>query len=161
MSYAANPQGRLRPATPDDVDSIVALVNRAFVVERFFKDGDRTDAEQIRQMMDEGTFLLLSSDDRLLACIYVKLNGERAYLGVLAVDPAKQKAGLGRRMMHEGENYAQACGCRFADIRIVNLRTKNLLLARALGYVEAGTESADIIPNLKQPVHFVRMSKML
>jgi GNAT superfamily N-acetyltransferase len=161
VSTDAGKHTYLRSAAPDDVSAIVTLVNSAFEVERFFKDGDRTNADQVKQMMAEGTFLLLSDGDSLLACVYVTLNGERAYIGLLAVEPAGQKKGIGKRMMREAESYARAAGSKFADLRTVDLRTELLPIYRSLGYVETGTESADVIPNLKLPVHFVRMSKTL
>src|SRR5208282_5593390 len=94
-----------RQASADDVDAIVALINRAFAVERFFKSGDRTNPEQVRQMMHEGKFLLLADKDGIDACVFVKVTGERGYLGTLSVDPARQKSGLGARMMREAEAY--------------------------------------------------------
>jgi GNAT superfamily N-acetyltransferase len=153
----------LREAGTTDIEAISQLVNLAFEVERFFKNEDRTDPNQIRQMMSRGTFLLLNSGEELAASIYVKINGERAYIGLLAVDPNRQKSGLGRRMMSEAENYARSAGCRFADIRVVNLRTELLPLYRKLGYIESGTEAveADATQKFTRPVHFVRMSKAL
>ena len=91
----------IRTATLQDRDRITALINRAFAVERFFKSGDRIDATQVVQMLSEGTFLLAVDEEGLAACVYVKPNGERAYIGLLSVDPAKQKSGLGRRMTQE------------------------------------------------------------
>ena len=44
----------LREASTADLDAIVGLINRAFAVERFFKNGDRTDAEMVRQNLKEG-----------------------------------------------------------------------------------------------------------
>ena len=89
----------MREASPADVEAVVSLVNRAFVVERFFKDADRTNPAQVQEMMQAGQFLLLCEGDALVACVYVKLKGERAYLGTLSVDPARQKSGIGSRMM--------------------------------------------------------------
>jgi GNAT superfamily N-acetyltransferase len=154
---------RLHEATMYDIEAIVDLVNRAFEVERFFKNGGRTDVEQIGDMMSEGEFLLLSDSKELIASIYIKNNGERAYIGLLSVDPSRQKSGLGRRMMAEAEQYARAAGCRFADIRTVNLRTELPPLYRKLGYSESGSEDlpAEAARNFTQPAHFVRMSKAL
>ena len=151
----------LREASTADLDAIVGLINRAFAVERFFKNGDRTDAEMVRQNLEEGKFLLLSDKDEIVACIFVKLMGERAYLGTLSVDPAKQKSGVGSRMMQEAEEYCRAAGCKVLDIRIVNLRTELPAIYRKFGFVETGIESAEVVKNASQPIHFVTMSKAL
>jgi GNAT superfamily N-acetyltransferase len=155
------PDYGLRDATESDVGSIVSLVNRAFAIESFFKTGDRIDEAQIREMMVQGQFLLLTEGESLIACVFVQLNGERVYIGVLAVDPAKQKLGIGARMMREGEDLGRRAGCKFADIRAVNVRPELPLIYGKLGYIENGTESAEVIKTATMPVHFVTMSKPL
>jgi predicted N-acetyltransferase YhbS len=158
---ASSPNFTLRQATDSDVDAIVALVNRAFAVESFFKTGDRTDESQIRELLTEGPFLLLTDRDNLIAGLHVKLNGERIYIGMLSVDPSKQKLGIGARMMREAEDFGRRAGCKFADIRVVSVRPELPLIYNKLGYVESGTESAEVIKTATMPVHFVTMSKPL
>jgi len=158
---ATTPNYVLRIATDADVRSIVDLVNRAFAIESFFKTGDRIDETQIREMLLGGQFLLLREGETLIACVYVDLRGERAYIGVLAVDPAKQKLGIGARMMCEAEKFGRAAGCKFADIRVVNVRPELPLIYRKLGYTESGTEPAAVIKTATMPVHFVIMTKPL
>ena len=152
---------RLRTATRADVGAIVDLVNRAFAVERFFKTGDRTDEAQILELMRDGRFLLLIDEAVLVACVYVKLNGDRCYIGLLSVDPAKQRSGIGARMMQEAEDLGRRAGSRFADIRTVSVRPELPVIYHKLGYVEIGVESAAVIKTATIPVHFVRMSKLL
>ena len=151
----------LRTATEADVARIVDLVNRAFAVERFFKTGDRTDAAQILELMREGRFLLLIDEEVLVACVYVKLDGDRCYIGLLSVDPGKQRSGVGARMMQEAEDLGRRAGSRFADIRMVSVRPELGVIYHKLGYVESGVESAAVIKTATLPVHFVRMSKLL
>lgn len=153
--------GVVREASQADVPRIVALINRAFAVERFFKSGDRTNPEQVQQMMQDGKFLLLMERDEMVACMFVKVTGDRAYLGTLSVDPARQKSGLGGRMMHEAEDYCRHADCKALDIRIVNLRTELPAIYRKFGFVETGTQSAEVIKNATRPIHFITMSKPL
>jgi len=91
----------------------------------------------------------------------VELRGQRGYFGLLAVDPARQGEGFGRKMVAEVEDCARAAGCEFMDLRIVNIRAELPPFYRRLGYVETGTEpfAADARPT--QPCHFVKMSKPL
>jgi len=88
----------IRMATEADFDALLQLTNTAFDVERFFKDEDRLDASKVRSYFNKGNFLVLEEDGKLIASVYVELNGDRAYLGLLAVDPTQQKRGLGRRI---------------------------------------------------------------
>jgi N-acetylglutamate synthase-like GNAT family acetyltransferase len=151
----------VREATASDIPEIVSLINRAFVVERFFKNADRTNAETVEEHMRDGNFLLLRKNEELFACAYVKVTGDRAYLGMLSVDPARQKSGLGRHMMLEVEAYARAAGCKVMEIRIVNLRSELPPMYRKFGFAETGEESAEGIENVTQPIHFITMSKAL
>ncbi len=162
MIAVTNPtQDIVREATVSDLPEIVSLINRAFEVERFFKTGDRTDAETVRQNMEDGKFLVLREDNVVIACVWLRIRGDRAYLGTLSVDPSRQKSGVGARMMHEAESYARAAGCSALDIRIVNLRTELPAIYRKFGFVETGTEVLQDTEKFTQPVHFVRMSKEL
>ena len=144
-----------------DAEAIAALVNAAFKVERFFINGDRIAPEQVREMMRRGKFMLAKDGGAMIACIYVELRGQRGYFGLLAVDPARQGEGFGRKMVAEVEDCARAAGCEFMDLRIVNIRAELPPFYRRLGYVETGTEpfAADARPT--QPCHFVKMSKPL
>jgi ribosomal protein S18 acetylase RimI-like enzyme len=151
----------LRNAGSADIPAIVDLINRAFSVEKFFKSGERTDAAQVTDMMRTGRFLLLTAADTLIACIYVRITGERAYAGTLAVAPLHQRSGIGRRMMCEVEKHAREQGCEVLDIRIVNVRPELSEIYSKLGFVPTGIESAEVIKTATQPVHFITMSKPL
>src|SRR5579862_9871351 len=151
----------VREATASDLPRVVSLINRAFNVERFFKNGERTNPEMVEQNMRDGKFLLLCEREEIAACVWLKIAGEHSYLGTLSVDPSRQKSGLGKRMMDEAEDYARANGCTVLDIRIVNLRTELPGIYRKFGFVETGTQSAEVIKTATQPLHFITMSKQL
>jgi len=155
------PSYTLRQANDSDVDALVVLVNRAFAVENFFKTGDRTDGTQIRELLNHGPSLLLTEGEHLIAAVHVQLNGDRIYLGMLAVDPAQQKSGIGSRMMREAEDFGRRAGCKFADLRVVSVRPELPAIYGKLGYVESGVESAAVIKTATMPVHFITMSKPL
>jgi predicted N-acetyltransferase YhbS len=150
-----------RFAADADAQAIAALVNAAFKVQRFFIDRDRINPDQVRDMLRTGKYLLAEDGGRMIACVYVEIRGPRGYFGLLAVDPARQGEGLGRKMVAEPEDYARAAGWEFMDLRIVNLRTELPPFYRRLGYEETGTEpfAADAKPS--QPCHFIKMSKPL
>jgi ribosomal protein S18 acetylase RimI-like enzyme len=149
----------IRKAADTDVDAIVRLVNTAFLVEQFFIERDRTNPEMVRGLMQKGSFLLTEEGQTIAACVYVELRGDRGYLGMLSVEPARQKMGLGRQLMAAAENYFREAGCRFSDLKIVDVRTELLTMYRQLGYVEAGTAPYENRFPTKMPVHFIEMSK--
>lgn len=150
-----------RFATDGDAEVTASLINAAFKVERFFIDRDRIDSAKVREMLRSGKYLLAEEGGALVACVYVELRDERAYFGLLAVDPARQGQGLGRKMISEAEVYARGAGCSFMDLRIVNLRMELPPFYRRLGYVETGTAPFPAEAQPSQPCHFIEMSKPL
>jgi GNAT superfamily N-acetyltransferase len=152
----------MRNAEPADAESIARLVNSAFRPERFFVDADRTNPEKVRALLEKGKFLLAEDASVLIACVYVELRAERGYFGLLAVDPSRQRTGMGSRLIDAAEHYCRSAGCRFMDLTTVNLRKELPGYYRRRGYVENGTLPfpADQYPP-KMPCHLVKMSKSL
>ncbi len=151
----------VRKAKVAQADAIASLINRAFAVERFFIEGDRTNPDQVRQLFSSGEFLVAHDDNALVGCVYVERREERAYVGLLSVEPACQGLGLGSRLMAAAEDHARNRGCHAVDLRVVSLRQELPGFYRRLGYVKTGTEPFPEEARLKVPCHLVTMSKDL
>ena len=150
-----------RIATPSDTDAIVRLVNTAFLVEQFFIERDRTNPATVRGLMEKGKFLLAEVAPTLVGCIYMELRGERGYFGMLSIDPSRQGMGVGHQLVNTVEKYFREAGCKFSDMKIVNVRTELHALYHRWGYVDTGTGIYDDPTPTKIPVHFITMSKPL
>jgi predicted N-acetyltransferase YhbS len=153
---------QVRVAVPSDARAITHVINRAFrQAESFLIDRDRIDQPTVQSLLDKGTFLLVEDNATLAGCVYVELRGDRAYLGLLSVDPQRQKAGLGSTLMKAAEEFCAQAGCRFIDLQIVNVRRELPSFYHHRGYVATGT--APFVPGItpKVPCHFVKMSKPL
>ena len=159
----------LRVARTDEAPAVAALINAAFQVEAFFKRGDRTDAAEVRDlMMQRGEFLVLDDSQGagnqgtgLTACVYVRMNGERGYFGMLSIDPRFQGRGLGRSIVAAVESRFRVQGCRAVDIQVVNLREELPPFYERQGYVTAGTLPFPDDGSATRPCHFVVMTKRL
>ena len=153
---------KTRTAEVADAENIARLVNAAFRPERFFIDADRTNPEKVRALLEKGKFLLVEEANALVACVYVELHGERGYFGLLAINPAFQRTGIGSRLIEAAEEHCRAAGCLFMDLTIVNLRKELPGYYRRRGYVENGTLPFPQHQHPpKMPCHLVRMSKPL
>jgi GNAT superfamily N-acetyltransferase len=151
-----------RTAGPADAENISHLVNAAFRPERFFIDADRTSPDKVRALLEKGKFLLAEDAGALVGCVYIELRGDRGYFGLLAVDPARQRAGMGSRLIDAAEEYCRAAGCHFMDLTIVNLRKELPGYYRSRGYMENGTlPFPDDQQPPKMPCHLVKMCKPL
>lgn len=150
----------VRRATPSDAPALAELVNHAYEAERGFVDGDRTNAAEIAELTERGTFLVLEHGVGLAAAIYVERRGHAAYFGMLSVHPELQGMGLGTRLVRIAEALGEAMGAAAMTLRIVNLREELARWYKSLGYREVGTAPYDHRP-VKRPCHFVDLAKDL
>jgi predicted N-acetyltransferase YhbS len=153
----------IRFADESDLPALMALINNAFRVETFFIKGDRLTSDRTRDYFQKGRFLLGEENGDLAGVVYVELRGDRSYLGMLSVDPARQKSGLGRRLTLAAEEFAREMGSHHMDLTVVNVRGELPPYYRNLGYADDGTEPLHdhMLPRITQPCHFLRMTKHL
>lgn len=157
----------VRRARLSDTASLTDLVNRAFEVERFFIDGQRTTADEIAALIESGGFLVLEYEHGICAAVLFRGPGEHpglppshAYLGMLSVLPELQGTGLGRRLVQVAEAMAEATGATVMSLRIVNLREELSRWYKSLGYRDVGMTPFNY-RSLKRPCHFIDMEKPL
>jgi predicted N-acetyltransferase YhbS len=84
-------------------------------------------------------------------------------MGMLAVDPARQKQGLGRHLVGAAEEVLRRAGCEAVDISVLSLRPELLPVYRHFGFQESGTEEFNHGRTFREPMecHMVVMSKHL
>jgi ribosomal protein S18 acetylase RimI-like enzyme len=152
----------IRIAHEDDVQAIAALINRAFIVEAFFKIGDRTSVENLGELMRKGGQFLLAEDAGGLAgCVFVKTKGATGYFGMLSVDPRVQGRGLGRTLIDASEAHLRARGCTHVEIEVVNLREELPPFYEKFGYVKTEERPFPDPARASQPCYFIVMTKTL
>lgn len=150
-------------ASANDLAAMAELINSAFAIETFL-DGDRTNTSDLRERMRKGEFLLgHDASGRLVASVYVEVRGTRGYFGMLAVDPKRQRNGIGRKMVEAAEEYCRERGCWAMDLTVLNLRPELPPVYRKLGYVENGVEEFKPARPLREGLecHCIVMSKKL
>lgn len=153
---------QFRAAEMRDAEAIVSVINAAFrKAESFLIDRDRIDLATVREFLRTGSFLVADDLGSVCGCVYVEPRGDRSYLGLLSVDPQRQKSGLGSKLMDAAEDHCAKAGSRFMDLRIVNVRKELPSFYHHRGYVENGTEPFPPGLDPKLPCHFVKMTKPL
>jgi GNAT superfamily N-acetyltransferase len=121
---------RFRMARPADAGTIVAIINAAsngdggtagWTHEGAIFEGDRTHAAEVLSLLavPEAMFLLRVYRGEIAGCAYVKKMGSVAYMGMLAVRPAVQGAGVGKEIIAEAERIArESMGCNLMAIGV-------------------------------------------
>src|SRR3989441_8426850 len=83
---------RIRVAKDVDAEPLTRLINAAFRVEQPFIEGDRINPEGVRAYMKKGEILLAEDSSGLVGCVYVEVRGDNGYLGLLGVEPKRQRS---------------------------------------------------------------------
>jgi ribosomal protein S18 acetylase RimI-like enzyme len=85
-------------------------------------------------------FLVGCTDDQIIASVMAGYDGHRGWINYLAVHPAHQRSGVGRRMMEEAENRLRAAGCPK-----INLQVRGGNAAVIAFYNEIGFKMDDVV----------------
>jgi N-acetylglutamate synthase-like GNAT family acetyltransferase len=150
-----------RWAELSDSNAITRLINKAFLVEREFIDGDRTSFDVVCELLTKGQFLLAEEAEVLIGCVYIEQRGDGAYLGLLSIEPTRQGTGLGTRVTLRAEDFARDAGATRIDLKVVSGRSRLPEFYARLGYSRTGTEPFPADVPTKVPCHFINMSKQL
>ncbi len=100
-----------------DAEQIMALVNSAYrgessmlgwTTEADLLDGRRTDIEEISRLLahEDAIILLCKMDEILLGSVLLQQVDERVELGMFAVHPLYQGAGIGKQLLLKAELMA-------------------------------------------------------
>lgn len=168
---------KLVRATPSDLPEIVALMNRAYrgqegwAVEQGYIQGDRISLKDLQAELaakPDMHFLVWREDGALLGCVSLEpLAGGAWYLGALTVEPGRQDAQLGRRLLAEAERIAQAAGATHIQLTVIWVREALIQWYRRRGYAPTGKTTPFPYDDdrwgkpLRNDLHFVWFEKPL
>ncbi|MGA9342835.1 MAG: GNAT family N-acetyltransferase [Rhodanobacteraceae bacterium] len=139
-----------RSAGRGDIEAIRALVESAYrgdasragwTTEADLLDGQRCDPDGITEMVErEGSRVLLAErDGRLLACCQLEIQGDACYFGLFSVSPRAQGAGIGKKVLAEGERIARTeWHCREMHMTVISVREDLIVWYQRRGYRRTG-----------------------
>ncbi|MGP3684173.1 GNAT family N-acetyltransferase [Streptomyces sp. IBSNAI002] len=147
----ANPAAlSFRSAVEADVSELVVLVESAYrgdasragwTTEADYLDGQRTDADGVRQIIDaaDSTLVVVERAGETVACCQLEFRGDHAYFGMFAVRPGLQGAGLGKEILAEAERRARDTGgAKEMRMTVVNVREELIAYYVRRGYRRTG-----------------------
>ncbi|MBI3186283.1 MAG: GNAT family N-acetyltransferase [Gammaproteobacteria bacterium] len=139
-----------RTATLKDVNDIVELVQSAYrgdssrngwTTEADFLDGTRTDTQEVSDIIlaADNVIVLAVNHGQLLASVHIQKQNDTAYLGMFAVHPSMQNAGLGRALLAEAENMARHLWqSRHMQMTVITLRHELIAWYERRAYLRTG-----------------------
>ncbi len=133
----------VRRATPADLAAIQAIARAAYAiyVERMGREPAPIVADFASQIAAGQVHVLDAAGVAGYAVIYRR--GDHLHLENVAVDPARQGEGLGRRLLDFVEAEARRRGLAAIELYTNIHMTENQRLYPALGYVETGRRTED------------------
>jgi GNAT superfamily N-acetyltransferase len=139
-----------RTALPDDVGAIVQLVNCAYrpeagaggwTHESDWVAGARVNAQQVLEMLCKPCSVVALGliGTEIVACVHIEKHGDDAHIGMLAVQPHRQGAGLGKQMLAYAEQSVGAMlGCGKAVMAVLSPRPELTAFYLRRGYRRSG-----------------------
>lgn len=130
---------RLDPTTADWA-AVLALIHRSFA----YMDGvidppssaHRLTLDSLKEKAREEIGFAAYEDGGLAGCVFLAPRGDHAYVGKLAIDPARQKAGLGRVLMDAAEKEARRLGLGALELQARIELTGNHAAFARMGFAE-------------------------
>jgi ribosomal protein S18 acetylase RimI-like enzyme len=150
LNAGTRPVSPITPATVTDIPALVELVNSAYrgedgrhgwTNEAHLLSGPRTTAAGINELLGKPgstLFKYTAPDNTVLGCVYLDVQGERLYLGLLSVLPARQDSGIGKQFLAFAEKYAGHHRCTHIHITVISARAELLAWYERHGYRRTG-----------------------
>jgi ribosomal protein S18 acetylase RimI-like enzyme len=160
-----------------DAESINQLVNSAYrgdsskqgwTTEADLLDGTRIDEAAVKQLIEKAdtTILKYVEAGRILGCVELRQEKGKLYLGMLSVAPNTQGKGIGKELLHAGEDYAKSMGINTMIMTVISVRKELIDWYVRHGYQLTGERKPFVVPDTrwgipKQELEFVVLEKKL
>jgi len=120
-------------ALVEDAPALDKLVNSAYrgessrqgwTTEADLLDGTRTDAAAIKELIETlgVTILKYVESNEILACVELKKESDKLYLGMLTVKPMLQGKGIGKELLKAAEEEAKKLKCTSIFMTVISVR---------------------------------------
>lgn len=155
-----------------DLPALQPLIQRAYrgesakagwTHEAHLLDDERVGMDALAAMVDNPneTVLVGFEGDDMIGCVRVaKLDQDRAYLGLLCVDPLLQTSGYGKQLIAAAETTARdVFGAKTIEMTVIDSRIELISFYQRRGYTQVGT--CDFPTPVDPPLHMVVLQKAL
>lgn len=121
----------IRPYRSDDESAVISLWQRCDLT-RPWNDPRKDIARKLAVRPE--WFLVAESDGAVVGTAMVGYDGHRGWVYYLGVDPARQRAGIGRSLMAEAERLLRLEGCPKINLQVRTSNADALEFYRQIGF---------------------------
>jgi ribosomal protein S18 acetylase RimI-like enzyme len=122
---------RIRPFRAEDEEAVVSLWERCGLIRPL--NDPRADIRRKLEVRPD-LFLVGELRGRIVASVMAGYEGHRGWLNYLAVDPERQRRGLGRAIVSEAEQRLRASGCPKINLQVRSSNQGVIEFYRRVGY---------------------------
>eukprot|EP00753_Platysulcus_tardus_P009730 PLAT227.17.p1 GENE.PLAT227.17~~PLAT227.17.p1 ORF type:complete len:168 (+),score=65.36 PLAT227.17:233-736(+) len=158
----------IREARADDAGALLTIINAAYESEAWFKNSSRIDEAGVADLLastDSQLYVGEEAGEPVACVLYSNIDEDVAYMGLLSVSPAKQRRGIGRKLIAFIEGKAVEAGRKRLRIQYVNIRKELPVYYEPLGFAAVGehewADTSGIKPEYRDKVGFVDAEKVL
>jgi ribosomal protein S18 acetylase RimI-like enzyme len=160
-----------------DAIALDKLVNSAYrgdssrqgwTTEADLLDGTRVTPDLMVEILTkpDTTILKYVEDGSLLACVELRKDSGKLYLGMLTVSPTLQGKGIGKLMLKAAEDEARRQKCQGIYMTVISVRKELIDWYKRHGYTETGERKPFNMPDTrwgvpKQALEFIVLQKTI
>ena len=138
MKTMSRPQIYIRSFQPADEGAVVALWQVCALLRP--QNDPRKDIARKLQVNPEW-FLVAEAGGRIVGAVMAGYEGHRGWINYLAVEPAEQRGGLGRKLMAEAEQRLRAAGCPKINLQVRPENKAAIAFYKRIGFGVEGAVS--------------------
>lgn len=163
-------------ATIEDIPQIVDLLNSAYRGEDSKKgwttEADliagqqRTDAANVTEVMNQPGSIILkytNEEGEIIGTMNLQQQERGLYLGMFAVSPVLQGAGIGKQLLRAADDYAKEVSVATIYMSVVSVRKELIGWYKRHGYAETGERKPfvedEVTGRHLQPLEFITLEK--
>jgi ribosomal protein S18 acetylase RimI-like enzyme len=164
-------------AAIEDANRLNELVNSAYrgetsrqgwTTEADLLDGTRITSDLLTEILSQSntTILKYEENGRLMACVELRIDNGKLYLGMLTVSPGLQGKGIGKILMKAAEEEATKMGCSAIYMTVIASRMELIDWYKRQGYQETGERKPFNFPDKrwgipKAKLEFIVLEKLM
>ncbi len=165
-------------ATVEDIPQIVALLNSAYrgevskqgwTTEADLIAGDqRSDAASVTEVLNQPGSVILkytNEKEQIIGTVNLQKHERGVYLGMFAVSPMLQGAGIGKQLLKAADDYAKEVGAPTIYMSVVSVRKELIDWYKRHGYAETGERKPFVEDNITgkhlQKLEFLVLEKKI
>lgn len=138
-------------ASISDLSELLSLVNttyrgesskKGWTDESAFVGGDiRVDKQALLGDLTDPNFYILKytdANDQIIGCVNLHKKHDKLHLGMFAVRPELQSAGVGKMLLQAADEYAKTLNCKVINLTVIQGRDELIAYYQRRNYVLTG-----------------------